>query len=119
MRRGQRRLSGVFITNTDSPRFLSVQVPLDVKAGLGQQPIPPNSSKGLFDVVSQIREIRMLQSHKQFWGKTRLFARLCGSGGLSGSSEADTGDAYTKEHGRAQKHASRTLKSLSFSHVVK
>lgn len=57
VRRGQRRLSGVFITNTDSPRFLSVQVPLDVKAGLGQQPIPPNSSKGLFDVVSQIREI--------------------------------------------------------------
>lgn len=58
VRREQRRFIGVFITNIDSPGSLCRPGPptLDVKVGLGRQPVPPNSSEGLFDVVSQIRE---------------------------------------------------------------
>lgn len=64
---------------------------------------PHSSSEGLFGVVSQTRETRMLEPPTVL-GKTRLYGRLRGSGGLSrnypasGSSDADPGDTHKEGH---------------------
>lgn len=98
MRRGQRRLGGSL-----SRVPLPSSSPQMSRLASARSLFPHSSSEGLFGVVSQTRETRMLEPPTVL-GKTRLYGRLRGSGGLSrnypasGSSDADPGDTHKEGH---------------------